>query len=148
MGGIRTTVMELEEDGRWKKNKEGDEQLDKVNLVMRRGKWLGGQVRDAAQVGGDVRERHGEGLHVDVDDDGMRDKASQEIEGGQEQEDGVQEGDQSDQSVLTGVSESRWWEGREQDQGGLVQRGEASHGGEGEIQASIEAREVSVLERV
>ena len=106
--GIRTSVMELEKDGRWRNNEEGDEQLDKVNLVMRRGKLLGGQVRDAAQVGGDVRERDGEGLHVDVDADGMRDKAGQEIEGGQEQEDGVQEGDQSDQSVLTGVSESRW----------------------------------------
>ena len=78
---------------------------------------------------------------------GKRDKAGQDI-GGQGQEGVVQEGDQSDQSVLTGVSGPRWWEGRGQDQGGLVQRGEASHGGEGEIQASIEAREVSVLEKV
>ena len=39
--GIRTSVMELEEDGRWKNNEEGDEQLDKVNFVMRRGKLLG-----------------------------------------------------------------------------------------------------------
>jgi hypothetical protein len=39
---VRTSVMELEEDGRWRNPEEGDEKLEGVHFVMRREELLGG----------------------------------------------------------------------------------------------------------
>ena len=39
---VRTSVMELEEDGRWRNPEEGDEKLEGVHFMMRRGELLGG----------------------------------------------------------------------------------------------------------
>ena len=87
--GIRTSVMELEEDGRWKNKEEGDEQLDKVNFVLRRGKLLGGgQVRDEDKVEGGAREGDAEGAQDQVDEMGNRDQAGHDLEGGQGQHGG------------------------------------------------------------
>ena len=51
---VRTSVMELEEDGRRRYPDEGDEKLECVTFVMKRGGLLGGQVQDEGKFEGDA----------------------------------------------------------------------------------------------
>ena len=154
---VRTSVMELEEDGRWRNPEEGDEKLEGVHFVMRRGELLGGgHVRDEDKVEGGAREGDAEGAQDQVDEMGNRDQAGHDLERGQGQHGGrgnpkehnkiqgrgikrgLCEGGHDDQSVSAreisrdaSISSFGWGEGGGQDQGGLVQGGEPIHGGEG-----------------
>ena len=86
---VRTSVMELEEDGRWRNPEEGDEKLEGVHFVMRRGELLGGgQVRDEGKVEGGAREGDTEGAQDQVNEMGNRDQAGHDLEGGQGQHGG------------------------------------------------------------
>ena len=77
--GVRTSVMLLEEDGRWRNQDEEDEKLGCVTFVMNRGELLGGKVRDEGKVKGDARER---------DEMGDRVQAGRVLEGVQGQHGG------------------------------------------------------------
>ena len=60
---IRTSVMELEEEGRWREPEEEAEKLARVKFVMRKGALFGGeQVQDEDQVHGGAREGIDEGV--------------------------------------------------------------------------------------
>ena len=121
---IRTSVMELEEEGRWREPEEEAEKLARVKFVMRKGALFGGgQVQDEDQVHGGAREGDDEGVQDQAEEMGSKDHVDHDLEGGQ----GLHGGPGNPQGEQ--IRDQRRGTKRGLCEGGRDERGGMAHGG-------------------